>query len=138
MICEEAIMQALKHPLRELVKFLELKPKGVIGWNPDKCTVLDKDLQESIAKELNIKPELAKAIWFGRQEALPEAFLQALTNHKMNKDKVISSYAAWRNENVIKPEQARQAQKEAKQKELQAKQQEAENKRKNNFLEEWK
>ena len=130
-------MSSPKHPLRELIKFLKMKPLAVIGWNPDTCTVLEKDLEIGISQRLNIPVEIVKGIWFGITADLPQEFLAALEKEKMATPKVLQAYNEWRNEYVIKPIQERKAKAEMKKQERLEKQRLVEEKRSSDFLNEW-
>lgn len=130
-------MSSPKHPLRELVKFLKMKPQALIGWNPDTCTVLENDLEIAISQRLNISVEVVKSIWFGIIADLPQELLVALEKEQMSTPKVLQAYKEWRNEYVIKPIQERKAKAEMKKQERLEKESMAEEKKKSDFLSEW-
>jgi len=101
-----------KNPLRALITFWQIKPKGLVGWHADTCTVLDIDLEEEICKRLTLDSKMARCIWFGKIHNLPENFLAELEKHGMNREKVIKAYAEWRHHHVVKPTMAKKVREE--------------------------
>lgn len=126
------------NPLRSLVEYWEIQPKGTIGWNPHKTIKgLFKDIAEEISKRLKVSTATISNVWYAKVPEIPQELLDAMNKHGMSPEKVKEAYRKYYDENVIKPAEDRKRQDEKrKQEALERKRNEKEKKDKK-FMEEW-
>ena len=130
--------KAKRNPLRSLVEFWQLTPKGIFGWNPHTTRRgLFKDLQAAISAKLGVPSQLVSDVWYGKIEELPEEFLVALGKNGMNHEKVTAAYKDFRYETIIKPIEDRKKRAEQAKLNAKAKAVDLEKRRVKTFMDDW-
>ncbi|MFA5598760.1 MAG: hypothetical protein WDA26_14450 [Pusillimonas sp.] len=126
------------NPLRSLVEFWEIQPKGVLGWNAHKTRGgLFKDLAKEISKRLEIKEAVISSVWYAKVPEIPQELLSAMKKQGMNPEKVADVYKKYYYDNVTKPAEDRKKLAELKKLEAEERIRIAKEEKNKKFLAEW-